>query len=113
MPLFSEGSRDYEKPFFGKVITDSRIDCSSPMETVVYTKFRKKLGLACYHCGVDITTDDGIQTRYDKLRESYGTVYPSCGDCAGFVTKRPKAIKKRPAPPNHAAKPPKKPKPSE
>ena len=54
---------------------------------------------------MDIATDDSITSQYESLRQSYGTVYSSCGDCAGFITKRPKQKKKRAAPPDDAAKP--------
>ena len=58
--------------------------------------------------GVDVATDDSITSQYESLRQSYGTVYPACGDCAGFITKRPKQKKKRAAPPDDTAKPAKK-----
>ena len=65
--------------------------------------------IMCYYCGVDVTSDVDIIGKLERLRKEFGTVSPSCGDCPGFITKRPKPkLKKRPVPPSQAAeRPPK------
>ena len=74
------------------------LDCVSPMENGFYTSRFSRFGVPCYHCGVDLASDDTIIAKLKSLRDSYSTVYPSCTDCSGFITKRlkPQKLKKVP-----------------
>ena len=54
-PLFRIGEKEYQKVFAEHVITNQKLDCESPVETVYHSRnFGNTL---CYKCGDDLSSE--------------------------------------------------------
>ena len=102
----ANGKKEYQKTFAEKVITNQKLDCTSPLETVY---FSKKLGpVKCFRCGLELSAEPERMKMYESEKSKFSVVLPTCELCGEFKKQFPKKKTGKP----EAASASKKPKPS-